>query len=65
MKVSVVQQTKAEIARLSAAIQRLENMQGTGDETGDRYYVISPDTASVRRASMDLTRMLAVLRRGY
>lgn len=64
MKYEKIQKVKAEIARLQAAIRALE-IEATGaSDPRDGYYYGHPKlTGSVRRASMDVTRALADLRR--
>lgn len=63
MKTTQLTKVKAEIARLTDAVAELEKygqFHGPRDE-----FITSPlHTGAVRRASMDVTRALAVLRRG-
>lgn len=66
MKLSVVRQAKIEINRLLDAITRLERCQGkVDDDQGTVWYDGDKHTATVRRASMDLTRALVAVRRGF
>lgn len=52
---------RAEVARLMEAMNALEMHPEEFSPAG--YYYGSPKTAAVRRASMDVTRALADLRR--
>lgn len=64
MNVSVVNEAKSELARLQKAIKQLDNVSKLGCDKLNEYYAGCPETAAVKRASMDVTRVLARLRRG-
>lgn len=67
MRKKVVDDAKAAAKRLLERIALMERAAGTYDyseRTNDPYYNSGQYTAAVRRASMDLTRTLAALRRG-
>lgn len=55
MKKERIERVKTEMRRLTAAIKELEDTK--------QYSSQPRETGAVRRASMDLTRALAVLRR--
>lgn len=61
MDVQSINEVEVEMARLATRIADLKALIGSGD----RYWSIcgSPETAAVKRSSMDLTRSLARLRR--
>ena len=61
MDVESINEVEAEMARLATRITDLKALIATGD----RYWSIcgAPETAAVKRSSMDLTRSLAKLRR--
>jgi len=61
MKKDKIAVVKFEMARLSAAIRRLED--ATLDDLSSSIMWSPKHTGTVRRASMDLTRALAELRR--
>lgn len=66
MRANDVETAEAEARRFLERVATLRRMQGEGLPSsipGDRYYEGSPYTAAVRRASMDLTRALAAVRR--
>lgn len=64
MKYEKIQKAKTELARLQDAIKALE-IEATGaiDPRNGYYYGHPKLTGAVRRASMDVTRALADLRR--
>ena len=64
MNVSLVNEVKSELARLQKSIKQLENVSKSGCDKLNEYYVGGPEAAAVKRASMDVTRVLARLRRG-
>ena len=67
MRKRVVDDAKAAAKRVLEQIAVLERAAGThdySDRKNDPYYNSGKYTAAVRRASMDLTRALADLRRG-
>jgi hypothetical protein len=67
MRKKVVDDAKAAAKRLLERIALMERAAGTYDYSerkNDPYYNSGQYTAAVRRASMDLTRTLAALRRG-
>ncbi len=61
MDVQSINEVEAEMARLATRIADLKARIAAGD----KYWSIlgSPESAAVKRASMDLTRSLAKLRR--
>ena len=61
MKKDKIAVVKFEMARLSAAIRRLED--ATSDDLSSSIMWSPKHTGTVRRASMDLTRALAELRK--
>lgn len=59
-----IQKAKAEISRLQKTIIALESeATNASDSRNDYYYGYPKLTGAVRRASMDVTRALADLRR--
>ena len=64
MKYAKIQKVKTELARLQEAIKALEiEATNASDPRNGHYYGYPKLTGSVRRASMDVTRALADLRR--
>lgn len=63
MNVALVNEVKSELARLSKAIIALDDEKQWYMDTDDARYETGPRTAAVKRASMDVTRVLARLRR--
>ena len=66
MSAQLVDVAEAECLRLLERIKTLKHVYGIGREWsgGETWYAGSRETTAVRRASMDLTRALADLRRG-
>lgn len=64
MNVALVNEVKAELVRLNKAIEALDDAGQWNADTDDASYASGPRTAAIKRASMDVTRALARLRRG-
>jgi aromatic ring hydroxylase len=64
VKFQKIQKAKAEIARLQEAIKALEDEATNASDPRNGYYYGYPKlTGAVRRASIDVTRALADLRK--
>ena len=62
MQIKYVKQVKVEIERLQARIEALEKVGGLTGEDYEPIWEHPKEQGAVRRASMDLTRALAVMR---